>query len=75
MLHEIISNRPSMQASHPVGPGTTTKGNQPASQIAARYKIFPQLVSITSILFMMLVGIDPGICRLHWMRLGEIVSH
>ena len=46
--------------------------NQQAAQIAARHNIFPQMgLYIMSWIFLVLVGIDPGISGLG----GEIVSH
>ena len=45
--------------------------NQPAAQIAANHSIFPQMVPYMSWIFLVLVGIDPGVSRLG----GEIVSH
>ena len=44
--------------------------NQPAAQIAARHNIFPQMEPYMSCIFLVLVGIDPGVSRLG----GEIVT-
>ena len=47
------------------------QANQQAAQIAAELNIFPQMAPYMSFIFLVLVGIDPGISRLG----GEIVSH
>ena len=45
--------------------------NQPAAQIAAKHNIFSCMEPYMSWIFLVLVGIDPGVSRLG----GEIVSH
>ena len=60
-----------MQASYTIGLGTTMQENQPAVQIAAKHSFFPQMMPYMSWIFLVLVGIDPGVSRLG----GEIVSH
>ena len=45
--------------------------NQPEAQIAAKCNIFPRMAPYMSWIFLVLVGIDPGVSRLG----GEIVSH
>ena len=44
---------------------------QPAAQITARHNIFPQMAPYMSWIFLVLVGIDPGVYHL-W---SKIVSH
>ena len=45
--------------------------NQQAAQIAAKHNIIPQMAPYMSWIFLVLVGIDPGVSHLG----GEIVSH
>ena len=45
--------------------------NQQAAQIAAEHSIISQMAPYMSWIFLVLVGIDPGVSRLG----GEIVSH
>ena len=47
------------------------QANQHAAQIAAEHKIFSQMAPYMSCIFLVLVGIDPGVSRLG----GEIASH
>ena len=71
---QVIRNtahRPSTQASYTIGSGTTMQENQPAAQIAAKHNIFSRMAPYMSWIFLVLVGIDPGVSRLG----GEIVSH
>ena len=71
---QVIRNtahRPSTQASYTIGSGTTMQENQPAAQIAAKRNIFPHMAPYMSWIFVVLVGIDPGVSRLG----GEIVTH
>ena len=71
---QVIRNtayRPSTQASFTVGSGTTMQENQLAAQIAAEHNIFPQMAPYMSWIFLVQLGIDPGVSRLG----GEIVSH
>ena len=42
----------------------TMQENQPAAQIAASHYIFPQMEPNMSGIFLVLVGIDPGVSRL-----------
>ena len=65
------SHRPSTQASYTIGLGTNMQENQLAAQNAARHNIFPQMAPYISCIFLVLVGIDPGVSRLG----GKIVSH
>ena len=65
------AHRLSTQASYTIGSGTTLQENQPAIQIAAKHSIFSRMVPYMSWIFLVLVGIDPGVSRLG----GEIVSH
>ena len=65
------AHRPSTQASYTIASGTTIQENQPAAQIAAKHNIFSCMASYMSWIFLVLVGIDPGVSRLG----GEIVSH
>ena len=71
---QVIRNtahRPSTQASYTIGSGTTMQENQQAAQIAAKHNIIPQMAPYMSWIFLVLVGIDPGVSHLG----GEIVSH
>ena len=65
------THQPSLQASHTIYSGTTMQENQPAAQITARHNIFPQMAPYMSWIFLVLVGIDPGVYHLG----SEIVSH
>ena len=65
------AHRPSTQASYTIGSGTTMQENQQAAQIAAKHNIIPQMAPYMSWIFLVLVGIDPGVSHLR----GEIVSH
>ena len=65
------AHRPSTQASYTIGSGTTMQENQPAAQIAARHNIFPQMAPYMLCIFLVMVGIDPGVSRLR----DEIFSH
>ena len=51
--------------------GTTMQENQQAAQIAAKHNISSQMAPYIPRIFLVLVGIDPGVSRLG----GEIVSH
>ena len=67
---QVIRNtahRPSTQASYTIGSRTTMQENQPAAQIAAKHNIFSRM----SWIYLVLVGIYPGVSRLG----GEIASH
>ena len=66
-----MAHQPSLQASHTIYSGTTMQENQPAAQIAARHDIFPQMAPYMSWIFLVLMGIDPGVSHLG----SEIVSH
>ena len=69
---QVIRNtahRPSKQASYTTG--TTMQENQQTAQIAAKHNIIPQNAPYMSWIFLVLVGIDPGVSHLG----GEIVSH
>ena len=71
---QVIQNtahRPRTQASYTIGSGTTMQENQSAAQIAAEHNISPHMAPYMSWIFLVLVGIDPGVSRLG----GEIVSH
>ena len=71
---QVIRNtahRPSTQASYTIGSGTTMQENQQAAQIAAKHNIFSRMAPYMSWIFLVLVGIDPGVSHLG----GEIVSH
>ena len=67
-LYEIW---PTRQANYTIGLGTTMQENQPAAQIAVKHSFFPQMAPYMSRIFLVLVGIDPGVSRLG----GETVSH
>ena len=66
-----MAHRPSTKASYTIGSGTTMQENQLAAQIAAEHNIFPQMALFMSWIFLVLMGIDPGVSLLG----GEIVSH
>ena len=71
---QVIRNtayQSSMQASYMIGSGTTIQENQPAVQIAARHNIFSHMAPYISWIFLVQLGIDPGISHLG----GKIVSH
>ena len=71
---QVIRNtahRPSLQASYTIGSGMTIQENQTAAQNAAKHSIFPQMEPYMSWIFLVLVGVDPGVYRLG----GEMVSH
>ena len=71
---QVIRNtahRPSTQASYTIGSGTTLQENQPAAQIAAKHNIFSRMAPYMLWIFLVLVGIDPGVSHLG----GEIASH
>ena len=65
------AHQPSLQASHTIYSGTTMQEYQPAAQIKARHNMSPQMAPYMSWIFLVLVGIDPGVYHL-W---SEIVSH
>ena len=71
---QVIRNtahRPSTQASHAIVSGTTMQENQLAEKVAAEHNIFLRMAPYMSGIFLVLVGIDPGVSCLG----GEIVSH
>ena len=65
------AHRPSTQASYTIGSGTTMQENKLAAQIAAKHNNLSRMAPYMSWIFLVLVGIDPGVSRLG----GEIVSH
>ena len=61
---QVIRNtahRPSTQASYTIGLGTTMQENQLAAQIAAKHNIFSCMAPYMSWIYLVLVGIDPGV--------------